>query len=111
MNCGLEAVDVRTRVTFVEPLNRYIMTYTAFLPLDQELRWRNPTASLSLEATGTRNLRGYWQGLSQTRRRQRCRSLALPNDLARFERHECIGMVGDDSRGIVARGARGGDMS
>jgi hypothetical protein len=37
--------------------------------------------------------------------------LALPNNLARFERHESIGMLGDDSRGVVARGARGRDMS
>ncbi len=31
-------------------------------------------------------------------------SLALPNDLARFEGHERIGMVRDDSGGVVARG-------
>jgi hypothetical protein len=50
-------------------------------------------------------------GQSPTRLRQRCRSLALPNNLALFERHERIRMVGDDSGGVVARGARCGYLS
>ena len=42
---------------------------------------------------------------------QRYKSLALPNNLARFERHEGIEMMGDDSRSIVACGARCGNLS
>ena len=30
----------------------------------------------------------------------------LPNDLDRFERHKSIGMVGDDTRGVVTGGTR-----
>src|ERR1019366_330686 len=53
----------------------------------------------------------YRRGQSPTRRRQRDKSLALPNNLVRFERHESIWMVRDDACGVVARGARCGDLS
>ena len=69
--------------------------------------WR--TIGLVWRALTCRNK--YWQGLSQTRPKQRCKSLALPNNLARFERHECVEMMGDDSRGVVACGAGCGDLS
>ena len=45
------------------------------------------------------------------RPRRRCKSLALPNNLTRFERHQCIGMLGNDSCGVVARGPGCGDLS
>ena len=48
---------------------------------------------------------------SQTRRRERFKSLALPNNLACFEGHESIEMMGDDSRGVVACGTRCGYLS
>ena len=64
--------------------------------------WR--TIGLVWHALICRN--NYRLGLSQMHRRQKFKSLSLPDNLARFERHECIGMVGDDTRGVVARRAR-----
>src|ERR1035438_2945606 len=75
----------------------------------------------STSTTGWRTIGSVWhaltcrkryrRGQSPTRRRQRYKSLALPNNLVRFERHESIWMVRDDARGVVARGARCGDLS
>ena len=72
------------------------------------------TASMSTTAWRTTGLvwraltcrKSYRRGQSPTRRKQRYKSLALPNNLACFQRHESIGMIGDDASGIVARGAR-----
>src|ERR1035441_10039430 len=67
------------------------------------------TAGLVSRALTCRNR--YWRGVVQTPRRDRYKSLTLPNNLACFESHECIGMVRDDTRGVVIRGARCGDLS
>ena len=50
-------------------------------------------------------------GAVADRQRQRCNSLALPDNPVCFERHESVDMEWDDSRGVVAGEASCGDLS